>query len=345
MSPRIILEKRRMAKRISIGAAALVILMMSKTIAYASEHYTFALVPRNTDSPFFDDALAGCKKAAKETDETVRCLYIGPGRNGGSDEQALIISDLISNGVDGIAVAPSDISAVANALRAAAPNIPVVTWYSDLSVNDKGLRAAFVGSDNYQIGVDIAKLVMQKKPKGGMVCIQSESATATNENERIQAIRNTLAAKPSKNAAVQRLNGQNGWKEADGCPVYADDAVRADQQIADVLAKNPNLDALTLASPLSQLRSAGYRETVSKYKDKLASGELVIVSSGTLSTQLQLLKDGLSSGQVGQRPFEMGYRAMYLLRDIKKGTPSPKDPIHSKLSVCTQNNVNDCTSN
>jgi hypothetical protein len=38
-------------------------------------------------------------------------------------------------------VAPSDVSAVANALRAATPNIPVVTWYSDLSAKDKGLRA------------------------------------------------------------------------------------------------------------------------------------------------------------------------------------------------------------
>ena len=333
--------------RLSCGSVAVLALLMSKKIATASESYTFALVPRNADSPYFDDALAGCKKAEEETDKAVRCLYIGPGRNADSNEQALIVHDLISNGIDGIAVAPSDVSAVANALRAAgAANIPIVTWYSDLSTPDAGLRAAFIGSDNYQIGADIAKLVMQKKPKGGLICIQSGSATAANDNERIQGIRDTFAAKTTKDAPVVRLNGQNGWKEADGCPLYAaDDAVRADQQMADILARYPDLDAFVLASALPQLRPAVYAEDVSKYKERLASGQLVIVSAGTLPTQLQLLKDGLSSGQVGQRPFEMGYRVMYLLKDLKEGKPAPKDPIHTGLSVCTSGNVNNCASN
>jgi ribose transport system substrate-binding protein len=342
-----------MSKQRWLGAAALLALIASETIVSASEYYTFALVPRNTDSPYFDDALAGCKKAADETAEAarlnnavkaVKCLYIGPGRNGGSDEQALIVHDLISNRIDGIAVAPSDVSAVANALQAAgAANIPLVTWYSDLPPTDTGLRAAFVGSDNYQIGVDLAELVMQKKLKGGVICIQSGSATSSNDNERIQGIRDTLAAKPSKDAAVARLNGQNGWKEADGCPLYAaDDAVRADQQIDEILARYPNLDALVLPSALAQLRPTVYSGAISKYKERLASGQLIIVSAGALPTQLQLLKDGLSSGQVGQRPFEMGYRAMYLLKDLKEGKTAPNAPIHAGLSVCTLNNVNNC---
>jgi ribose transport system substrate-binding protein len=341
-----------MSKQRWLGAAALLALITSKTIVSASEHYTFALVPRNTDSPYFDDALAGCKKAADETAEAaklnsakaVKCLYIGPGRNGGSDEQALIIHDLISNGIDGIAVAPSDVSAVANALKAAgAANIPIVTWYSDLPPTDTGLRAGFVGSDNYQIGVDLAKLALQKKLKGGVVCIQSGSATSSNDNERIQGIRDTLAAKPSKDAPVERLNGQNGWKEADGCPLYAaDDAVRADQQMDEILARYPDLSALVLASALAQLRPAVYSGAISKYKERIASGQLIIVSAETLPTQLQLLKDGLSSGQVGQRPFEMGYRAMYLLKDLKEGKTAPNAPIHPGLSVCTLNNVDNC---
>jgi ribose transport system substrate-binding protein len=341
-----------MAKRLSIGAMALLALTTPATIGFASENYIFALVPRNTDSPYFDDALAGCKKAEDETKKAaklnaaanvVNCLYIGPGRNGDSDAQAQIVSDLISHGVDGIAVAPSDVSKVATALRAAgAANIPVVTWYSDLSAKDAGLRAAFVGSDNYQIGVDIAKIVMENKPKGGVICIQSASAASSNDNERIQGIRDTLAAKP-KDAPVARLNGQNGWKEEDGCPLFAaDDAVLANQQIEDILAGYPKLDAFVLASALAQLRPDAYTETISKYKERLASGQLIVVSSGALPTQIQLLRDALSSGQVGQRPFEMGYRAMYLLKDLKEGKPTPTGPIHPNLSVCTLNNFNGC---
>ena len=47
--------------------------------AQAANPYTFALVPKNTNNPFFDQALAGCKKAEAELKGAVKCLYIGPG--------------------------------------------------------------------------------------------------------------------------------------------------------------------------------------------------------------------------------------------------------------------------
>ena len=39
--------------------------------------YTFALVPKNTNNPFFDQAQAGCKKAEAEPKGAIECLYIG----------------------------------------------------------------------------------------------------------------------------------------------------------------------------------------------------------------------------------------------------------------------------
>ena len=122
----------------------------------------------------------------------MKCLYIGPGEHGGGDEEAQIVADLITKKVDGIAVSPANAPAMANALKDAAANkIPVLTWDSDLLPQDKGLRAAYVGTHNYDIGVNIAKLVMQIKPKGGTICIQSGGAAAANHNERMQGIRDT----------------------------------------------------------------------------------------------------------------------------------------------------------
>ena len=62
-----------------------------------------------------------------------------------------------------------------------------------------------------------------------------------------------------------------------------------------------------------------YEKVASKYKDKIASGALALVVADTLPVQIELMKKGLSAGQVGQRPFEMGYKAMYFLKDIKDG--------------------------
>jgi hypothetical protein len=46
------------------------------------------------------------------------------------------------------------------------------------------------------------------------------------------------------------------------------------------------------------------------------------------------MKEGLSLGQVGQRPFEMGYKTMMALRDMKDGkAPPPTRPTLASTSA------------
>src|SRR6516162_884268 len=111
------------------GAVAVGALIAASASTQAAEPYTFALVPKSTNNPFFDQALAGCKKAEAELKGAVKCLYIGPGEHGGGDEEAQIVADLVTKKVDGIAVSPANAPAMANALKDAGPNkIPVLTW-------------------------------------------------------------------------------------------------------------------------------------------------------------------------------------------------------------------------
>ena len=75
-----------------VVASALVVgvaLAASTTIqtAKADGPFTFALVPKNVNNPFFDQAEAGCRKAEKELAGKIKCLYVGPGEHGGGDEQ------------------------------------------------------------------------------------------------------------------------------------------------------------------------------------------------------------------------------------------------------------------
>jgi len=310
----------------------------------AEKKYVFALVPKNTNNPFFDQALAGCKKAEKELAGKIECLYIGPGEHGGGDEEAQIVADLITKKVDGIGVSPANAAAMAAALAGAkAANIPVLTWDSDLLPKDKELRAAYIGTHNYEIGVNLGKRVLEIKPKGGTICIQSGGAAAANHNERMQGIRDTLAGKKSDESPGERLTGQNGWTEVAGCPLYTnDDFPLAVQQMEDILAKYPNLDAFTPTGGFPQFVPDAYEKVASKYKDKIASGALALVVADTLPVQIDLMKKGLSAGQVGQRPFEMGYKAMYFLKDIKDGKAPPADPTYTGLDVCTPKTADTC---
>jgi ribose transport system substrate-binding protein len=305
---------------------------------------TLALVPKNMNNPFFDQARDGCKKAEKELAGKIECMYIGPGEHGGGEEQVQVVADLIAKRVDGIAVSPSNAAAMARVLEdAKKAGIPVLTWDSDLLDKDKGLRLAYVGTHNYEIGVNLAKLAQTIKPKGGSICIQSGGAAAANHNERMQGIRDTLSGKKSAQAPGDKLTGQNGWTEIAGCPLYTDDDFpRAVQQMEDILARNPTLDAFIPTGGFPQFVPQAYRRVAEKYKAKIADGSLALIVADTLPIQLDLLKAGLSKGQVGQRPFEMGYKSMLFLKDIKEGKPAPKDPTYTGLDVCTPQNVGKC---
>ena len=330
--------------KLLVGTAAVAVLAFGFGGAPASaKEYTFALVPKNMNNPFFDQARDGCKKAEKESAGKFRCEYIGPREHGGGEEQVQVVNDLIAKHVDGIAVSPANAAAMGGALKKAKDaGIPVLTWDSDLLDKDKALRVAYVGTHNYDIGVNLAKRVQEIKPKGGTICIQSGGAAAANHNERMQGIRDTLSGKKSDKAPGDRLTGQNGWTEVEGCPLYTnDDFVLAVQQMEDILGKYPNLDAFVPTGGFPQFVPEAYRRVAEKYKDKIQSKQLALVVADTLPVQIQLLKEGLSLGQVGQRPFEMGYKSMYMLLDAHEGKKL-EDPTYTGLDVCTPENANTC---
>jgi ribose transport system substrate-binding protein len=331
-----------MKKLILTTAVAFGAMMMAASGAQAK--FVFALVPKNMNNPFFDQARDGCKKAEAESNGAFECMYIGPGEHGGGDEQVTIVQDLVAKGVDGIAVSPANAAAMAVALQAAKEaKIPVLTWDSDLLPENKDLRIAYVGTHNYEIGENLAKLAMAIKPKGGKICIQSGGAAAANHNERMQGIRDTLSGKKSAASPGDRLTGQNGWTEIDGCPLYTnDDFPVSVQQFQDIMAKNPDLDAFIPTGGFPQFVPDANRAAVGPYKDKIASKALALVVADTLPVQIDQMKEGLSLGQVGQRPFEMGYKTMFFLKDIKEGKAAPADPTYTGLDVCTPETADTC---
>ena len=325
-------------KKLFVAAIAAAVALPA---AVSAEGYTFALVPKAMNNPFFDLARDGCYTAQDELAD-VTCEYIGPGEHT-ELEQIQIVQDLITKGVDGIAVAPSNAPAMAKVLESAADaNIPVMTWDSDLLEEDKGLRITYVGTNNYDIGVNLAKLVQARHPDGGTICLQTGGAAAANHNERLKGARDTLAGMDTGTPPGDALAGEGGWTEISGCPLVTnDDGNVAVQGMTDILAANPDLTAFLSTGAFTQWFDNAYRNAAEPYKAKMDAGELTIVVADTLPMQLAQTKDGLGNGLVGQRPFEMGYKSMYILKEIVEGN-SVDDPIYTGLDVCTNENVDTC---
>ncbi len=301
---------------------------------------TVALVPKAMNNPFFDQARDGCKAAAAKLE--IECLYTGPGEHS-EEEQVQIVEDLVTRRVDGIAVAPSNAPAMARAFRRAREaGIPVITWDSDLLPEDRELRATYIGTDNRELGVAQAKVLMELAPRGGTICIQSGGPAAQNLNERMQGIRDTLSGRASTAAPGERLDGRATgeagaatWTEVEGCPLYTnDDFMLAVQQMDDIFARLPDLTAFVATGGWPQFVDQAYRQVAERHRDRIESKRTIVIVADTLPMQMELLRAGLSHAQVGQRPHEMGSRAMSVLSDLAAGgTVSRPDLIPGSTSV------------
>jgi ribose transport system substrate-binding protein len=81
-----------------------------------------------------------------------------------------------------------------------------------------------------------------------------------------------------------------------------------------------------------------YKSFVAKNKAAMDQNKFTLVVADTLKVQLELLRDGYANALVGQRPYEMGERAMDILAKLKKGE-KVEDIIYAGIDRVTKDNV------
>lgn len=326
-------------RRISLGLLATAALGVICGTALAQDK-TLAIVVKGLDNPFFEQINLGCQKWNSENaGSEYKCLYTGPASSADETGEVQIVDDLLTRpDVVAIAISPSNAPLMARLLRDRAPKIPVMTIDADLAKEDADLRKTYLGTDNYLMGVKFAEHLRQLKPDGGTVCLQLGNVAADNINQRAAGTRDTLSGAEG----TERLTGQGGWTEVAGCPVFTNDQVDlANQQMADTFTANPDLTAFMLIGGWAQFAPQAYVQVTDQVMDKMKSKDLVVIAGDTLPPQMEALKAGRSHVQVGQRPFEMGYRAPSVMIDLIDG--KTVDPvIFTGLDECTQETADSC---
>ena len=327
-----------MKKAVLLGALASIVALYAVP-ADAQQKKVLAIVVKGLDNPFFEQINLGCQKWQKENPNSeYTCLYTGPASSADEAGQVQVVDDLLTKGVAAIAISPSNAPAMGNLLKRRNPTIPVMTIDADLSAGDRSMRKTYLGTDNYLMGVKMAEHAKKLKPSGGTVCLQLGNVAADNINARAAGFRDTIAG----SKGVNRLAGQGGWTEIQGCPVFTNDqADLANKQMADTFLTNPKLDAFILVGGWAQFGPQAYAQVTGQVMDKLKSKQLVIVAGDTLPPQMDALKAGRSHVQVGQRPFEMGYRAPTVMIDLIGGK-KVDDPVYTGLDECMAENAGSC---
>jgi ribose transport system substrate-binding protein len=299
------------------------------------------IVVKGLDNPFFEAINQGCQKWNKENaNSEYECFYTGPASTSDEAGEAQIVQDMLGKAdTVAIALSPSNAKLIAQTLKTANPTVPVMTLDADLAAEDSALRKTYLGTDNYLMGARIGEYIKKAKPNGGTVCTIQGNPGADNILRRAQGTRDVLSGQKG----LAALAGEGGWTEVAGCPVFTnDDGAKGVQAMTDILAANPKLDAFALEGgwPLFGAPQP-YRDLTKPLADRIASNDFVIVAADTIGDEVAIAKEGLVTALVGQRPFEMGYKAPQVMIDLIEGK-KVEDPVFTGLDECTKDTADTC---
>jgi len=305
----------------------------------ANESLDIAVIGKTKNDSFYIQSYEGCQQFANSV-EGLNCLYDGPKDFQNIRSQALIIEEYLKKGVDAFLISTTNSNYLVNRVlrKVKDAGVPVITFDSDLLLEDKAFRLAYVGTNNFHYGVALGNQATEYKGSGGNeICIQSGHNNTPNLNERIRGVRYALAG-----THVERLQGENGWFEYSRCPFYTlGKRGQAVRQLEHVLAQDKPPIFLAVAG-FAQF-SANYIEKISPYSSKIRQGDAIIISADAEEVQLNALRKNLSTINIGQKPFAMGQVGAELLyRYLKQGQLPEKDIYYQDFYYCTPENVDEC---
>lgn len=255
----------------------------------------FAFVTNNA-SDFWTIARRGTEKADAElADVTVEFKLSADGT---AADQKRIVDDLLSSGVQGIAISPVSPDNQIGMINDVSKKAIVFTQDSDAPTSE---RAAYVGTDNVAAGRQAGNLIKEALPEGGKIMMFVGSKDARNAQERSQGIREVL----------QGTNIEIIDTRTDDA-----DRARAKSNVADTLVKYNDVKALV------GLWSYNGPAILNAVKEAGKTGQVKIIAFDEEAETLAGVKEGTIYATVVQQPYEFGYQAIKLMAAYASGDRS-----------------------
>jgi ribose transport system substrate-binding protein len=256
-----------------------------------------AVIPKGTTHEFWKSIHAGALKAARERGAEI--IWKGPVKEDDRDEQIKVVENFISQGVDGIVLAPLDDQALVPVLNdAKARNIPVVIFDSGVKWND---YVSFVATDNTKAGALGAErlgsllggkgdVILLRYAEGSASTMERESGFLTTLNQKYPAIR------------VVSSN-QYGGATTETAYAASENLLSTFKNVQGIFAPNES----TTFGMLLALDAAG------------RTGKLKFVGFDASAKLVEALGQGKLDGLVLQNPMHMGELAVDTLLDSLAG--------------------------
>jgi simple sugar transport system substrate-binding protein len=276
--------------------------------AGGNKKFKIVVMPKLVGIPYFNASETGAKQAGQ--DLGVDVTYTGPTKADAA-EQVKMIEDLISKGVDAIAVAPNDAAALKPVLKKAKDKgILIMDWDTPA---DKDLVDISVHQiDDKEYGQHIwDKLVEAMGTDSGDYAIITGGLSASNLNSWIDA-----------GTSYAKTKYPNLKLVTDKVPTDEKQQV-AYQKTLELIKAYPNLKGIIGVSTPAPLGAA------QAIQEKGLQGKIAVVGSALPTDSKQFLKDGSLNTAILWDPGKLGYLTVALAKmklegkEIKDGMDIP----------------------
>ena len=251
------------------------------------------------EDQFFRLILFGMRDAATKNGAEL----LEANSDGKPDKEVQLINTYIANNVDAIVISPLSAKASLSALnRAREKGIVVVTYNTSI---EGDTPASFIESDQVDLGAQTgraASAYVENKlgRKAKVAIISGRSQIPEQANMRIDGFRNEITKLPG----VKIVADQDAW--------LAEQAVK---KVGDILTANPDVNIIWAAN------EGGTVGAVMAVKNAGKAGKVAVFGTDN-SEQLSnflLDDDGILQAVTGQRPFDIGSKAVEAAVSVLKG--------------------------
>jgi ribose transport system substrate-binding protein len=258
--------------------------------ASTSKSYAIGVVPKGTTHEFWKAVHAGAIKAQQELKASgidVAITWKGPLREDDREQQVQVVEGFLSQGMNGIVLAPLDDRALVRPVEEAkAAGIPTIIIDSDLQSKQ---IVSFVATDNYKGGQLAAdRMAEVLKDKGRVLVLRYQEGSASTAFREAGFLDRIKAAHPG----VQVVSSDQ----------YAgptrDTAKRASENLLNRFGDVEGIFCPNESSTAGMLLAL---------QDDDKAGKVTFVGFDSSQQFIEALQNGQLSGVVVQNPLNMGY--------------------------------------
>ncbi len=292
-----------------------------KAAAGAKKSIVIGVIAKSQSNPVFQAARTGAEDQARKMSEElgldIRVNWQTP-VNEDAQQQAKYIEQLVSQGVDGIAISCTDGNVLKSPIDdAAGKGVVVVTFDSD---SPESKRMAYYGIDDVEAGREVMRqLAKAMGDKGAPIAILAGNQTAPNLQARVKGVKEELDKLKDKGFTLKQVY------------YHKETPADAAAMVQQVQTANPDIGGWAMVGGWPLFTENALQGVHDKAK---------VVSVDHLQTELGYVRSGQVQALIGQDCYGWGAESVRMIVDKVHNNQTPAKVINTfKLAIVTKENV------